>query len=76
MATGTVNVALTKSVADSISESTSKEVSHGYSSTTTASCHSEADKRVFVYQWQQEVVGENMNSLQMKTPHFTCIYES
>ena len=77
MLAGTGQVSLTNSVGESITKSTSKDVSHGYSSSTTASCKSDdKDQRVFVYQWQQDVIGENMDSLEMKTPHFTCSYDS
>jgi hypothetical protein len=76
MATGNAQVGLTKSNGETIGKQTSKEVYHGYSSSTRASCHTDENKRAYVYQWQQDVIGENMDSLEMKTPHFTCIYDS
>lgn len=76
VATGNAKVSLTKSMGETICQYTTKEVSHGYSSSTSASCRTDANKRAYVYQWQQDVIGENMDSLEMKTPHFTCIYDS
>jgi hypothetical protein len=70
------DVGLSESNSKSLTSQTSKALTEGFTSSTNASCEKNGNSRVYVYQWQQQISGQNMDTVEMMTPHFVCIYEA